>query len=82
MVDVDVRVSSPQLSHLEELAWAADKRLRVISTIILFENSYSTEEQKNKAILNLFVLLRMWSLVMYSNCFEIVSTLILQIRLI
>ena len=31
MVDVDVRV----LSHLkEELAWAVDKRLRVISTIM------------------------------------------------
>ena len=34
MVDVDVRVSS----HLkEELAWAVDKRLRVISTIMLFK---------------------------------------------
>ena len=34
MVDVDVRISS----HLkEELAWAADKRLRVISTIMLFK---------------------------------------------
>ena len=33
MVDVDVRISS----HLKEkLAWAADKRLRVISTKILF----------------------------------------------
>ena len=33
MVDVDVCV----LSHLkEELAWATDKRLRVISTIVLF----------------------------------------------
>ena len=34
MVDVDVHVSS----HLkEELAWAADKRLWVISTIMLFK---------------------------------------------
>ena len=34
VVDVDVRVSS----HLkEELAWAVDKRLRVISTIMLFK---------------------------------------------
>ena len=34
MVDIDVRVSS----HLkEELAWAIDKRIRVISTIMLFK---------------------------------------------
>ena len=34
VVDVDVCISS----HLkEELAWAADKRLRVISTIMLFK---------------------------------------------
>ena len=33
VVDVDIRVSS----HLKkELAWAIDKRLRVISTIMLF----------------------------------------------
>ena len=33
VVDVDVRISS----HLkEELTWAIDKRLRVISTIMLF----------------------------------------------
>ena len=43
MVDVDIRVSS----HLkEELTWAIDKRLRVISTIILFKNSKSTKELK------------------------------------
>ena len=30
MVDADVHISS----HLKELAWAADKRLQVISTII------------------------------------------------
>ena len=44
MVYVDVRV----LSHLkEELAWAIDKRLRVISiTIMLFKNSKSTKELK------------------------------------
>ena len=34
MVDIDVRVSS----HLKEkLAWAVDKRLQVISTIMLFK---------------------------------------------
>ena len=34
MVDIDVRVSN----HLkEELAWAVDKRLRIISTIMLFK---------------------------------------------
>ena len=54
MVDVDVRISS----HLkEELAWAIDKRLRFISTIMLFKNSKSTKELKetikNKAVLNL-----------------------------
>ena len=54
MVDVDVRVSS----HLkEELARAIDKRLRFISTIMLFKNSKSTKELKetikNKAVLNL-----------------------------
>ena len=37
-------------SHLkEELAWAVDKRLRVISTIM---NSKTTKELKNKAVLN------------------------------
>ena len=43
MVDIDVHVSS----HLkEELAWAVDKRLQVISTIMLSKNSYSTKELK------------------------------------
>ena len=44
MVDVGVRVSS----HLkEELTWAIDKWLRVISTIMLFKkNSKSTKELK------------------------------------
>ena len=43
MVDVDVHASS----HLkEELAWAIDKRLRVISTIMLFKSSKSTKELK------------------------------------
>ena len=38
VVDEDVRVSS----HLiEELAWAADKKLRVISTTMLFKSSYT-----------------------------------------
>ena len=39
VVDIDVRV----LSHLnEELTWAIDKRLRVISTVMLFKNSKSS----------------------------------------
>ena len=43
MVDVDVRVSN----HLkEELAWAVDKRLQVITTIMLFKNSKSIKELK------------------------------------
>ena len=33
VVDLDVRISS----YLKELAWAVDKRLRVISTIMLFK---------------------------------------------
>ena len=53
MVDVDVCISS----HLkEELTWAIDKRLWVISTIMLFKNSKSTKELKklkNKAVLYL-----------------------------
>ena len=44
VVDVDVRVSS----HLkEELAWAIDKQLRVISTIMLFKKHKSTKELKD-----------------------------------
>ena len=43
MVDIDVRLSS----HLkEELTWAIDKRLQVISTMMLFKNSKSTKEIK------------------------------------
>ena len=44
MVDVDVLVSS----HLkEELAWAVDKRLRIISTIMVYlKYSKSTKELK------------------------------------
>ena len=43
MVDVDVCVSS----HLkEELTWAIDKRLWLITTIMLFKNSKSTKELK------------------------------------
>ena len=53
MVDVDVLISS----HLkEELTWAIEKPLRVISTIMLFKNSKNTKELKklkNKAVLNL-----------------------------
>ena len=43
MVDVDICVSS----HLkEELAWAVNKWLRVISTIVLFKNSKTTKKLK------------------------------------
>ena len=43
MVDVDVRISN----HLkEELTWAIDKRLQVISTRMLFKNSKSAKELK------------------------------------
>ena len=45
MVDVDVCV----LGHLkEELAWAVDKQLQVISTIML-KNSNNTKELKGKS---------------------------------
>ena len=41
VVDVDVCVSS----HLkEELSWAVDKWLLIISTVMLFKNSNSTKE--------------------------------------
>ena len=41
MVDIDIHV----LSHLkEELPWAVDKWLRVISTIMLLKNSKSAKE--------------------------------------
>ena len=43
-----------RIEHLkEELTWAIDKWLRVISTIMLFKNSKSIKELKNKAVLNL-----------------------------
>ena len=43
MVDLDVCVSS---LLKEELAWATDKRLWVISNIMLFKSSYSAKELK------------------------------------
>ena len=50
MVDVDVRI----LSHLkEELTWAIDKRLQVVSTIMYSKNTKELKKLKNKAILNL-----------------------------
>ena len=51
--DVNVCISS---DLKEELAWTVDKWLLVISTIMLFKNSYSTKELKelkNKTILSL-----------------------------
>ena len=51
MVDVDIRISS----HLkEELTWAIDKWLRVISTIMLFKKSKSTKELKGTKELSRF----------------------------
>ena len=45
VVGVDVHVSS----HLkEELTWAIDKWLLVISTIMLYKNSKSTKELRIK----------------------------------
>ena len=68
MVDVDVHV----LNHLkDELSWAADKRLWVISTIIYFLKSCRTRELKGTQHFNI-VYAAMWPLVMYSNCFEII----------
>ena len=50
MVDIDIHVSS----HLKEkLAWAVDKRLRVISTMMLFKNTKELKGTKSKAVLNL-----------------------------
>ena len=50
MVGIDVCV----LSHLkEELNWAVDKWLQVISTIMLFKNTKELIGTKNKAVLNL-----------------------------
>ena len=43
VVDIDVRISS----HLkEELTWAIDKQLWIISTIMLFQSSKSSKELK------------------------------------
>ena len=43
MVDVHVHVSS---HFKEELVWAVDKRLLVISAITLFKNKKATKELK------------------------------------
>ena len=45
MVDLDVRV----LSHIkEELVWAVDERLRIISATMLFKNSKTTKEVRKR----------------------------------
>ena len=44
----------------EELAWATDKRLQIISHIMLLKNSYTTEELKCKAIFKFKVYFAMW----------------------
>ena len=38
--------------HLKDLVWATDKRLQDISNIMLFKNSYNTEELKNNVVLS------------------------------
>ena len=44
--DVDIRVSS----HLkEELTWVIDKRLRVISTVMLFKSTKELKETKEQS---------------------------------
>ena len=49
-MQTQLRVSS----HLkEELAWAVNKQLWVISTTMVFKNSKSTKELTNKAVLTL-----------------------------
>ena len=58
----------------EGLALATDKRLRVISNIMLFKTVIPLAKKlKNKAVLNInnIVCIAMWSLVMYSNCLVI-----------
>ena len=48
MIDIDIRVSS---RLKEELAWATDKWLWVISTILMFNKTIIV--LKNKAVLSL-----------------------------
>ena len=54
----------------EELAWAIDKQLQVISNKILFKTVlHTTKKLKNKAALiyNNIICIAMWPLVTYSN---------------
>ena len=58
----------------EELAWAKDKQLGIISNNYnVIWNSYTTRKLKNKAVLSLnnIPCIAMWSLVMYFNCLVI-----------
>ena len=56
----------------EELAWATDEWLGVISKVMLFKQLYDCKKIKNNHFkLNNIVCVAMWSLVMYSNCFVI-----------
>ena len=61
VIDVDICISS----HLKkkELAWTVDKRLWVISTVMLCK---SIKELRNRNFLNYVA---MWPLVTYSNYF-------------
>ena len=67
----------------EELAWATDKQLQVVSNnYYVIQNSYITKKLKNKAVLSLnyIVCIAMWSLVTYScsNCLVIYYQLMLH----
>ena len=54
VVDIDMCVSS---RLTEELAWAVDKRLRVISTIMLFKEQYKSTKKLKGFKTILYVLL-------------------------
>ena len=75
MVDVDIvlRVSSHRKG---ELAWAVDKWLRVVSTIMLFKKEYECYKELKETSCFKFktILYTLRCYVALSNYFEIVST--------
>ena len=64
----------------EELAWATDIWLQIISNVMLFK-AVIPLKLKNKVVLSLFniVCVAMWSLVTYSNCLVIYLKLMLHV---
>ena len=57
----------------EELAWVTYRQLPVVSNILLFKTiSYASKELKSRVVLSFqnFVCIAIWSLIMYSNCFD------------